>query len=109
MSGRSRRLAAQGTEEEFRVPEEDGNLKRGASSRAGNTAKEPSISVWKKTSRSNRASWQPGKPGEWRLTNGEEGAVGDEPAGAARRGQTPGQKRSRVPLRMGRSVNQHEG
>jgi hypothetical protein len=62
------------------------NLKRGASSRAGKTATEPSISVWKKTSKSRRASWQPGKPGEWRLLNGKEGAVGDESAGAARRG-----------------------
>jgi hypothetical protein len=35
-------------------------------------------------------------------TNGKEGALGDESSGAARRGQTPEQQRSRVPSRMGR-------
>lgn len=79
------------------------NLKRGASSGVGNTTKEPSISDAEEGLEvEGRRHGSSGNRVSDADANGKEGALGDESSGAARRGQTPGQQRSRVPSRMGR-------
>lgn len=79
------------------------NLKRGASSEVGNTTQGTQhLRVEEDLEVEGRRHGSLGNRVSDADANGKEGALGDESSGAARRGQTPEQQRSRVLSRMGR-------